>query len=207
MNPNKALWEKGDFTAIAAFMRQSGEALVGSLGVKVPLRALDLGCGDGTTAVPLARAGADVTVAGRDDAHRFQVMQALGFSDLHEVGSHSLTEVFAGKTFDVVFEATGSPQVVNQALPLLAKGGIFVCVGIHAAPAQIDLITLVRRSLQIRGTYRATRALWDEVIKLLVEAGERVKPMITHRVPLSHALEGFELAHKRVASKVMVIPG
>lgn len=61
MNPNKALWEKGDFTAIAAFMRQSGEALVASLGVKAPLRALDLGCGDGTTAVPLARAGADVT--------------------------------------------------------------------------------------------------------------------------------------------------
>src|SRR6185295_16328168 len=61
MNPNKALWEKGDFTEIAALMRQSGEALVRSLGVTPPLRALDLGCGDGTTALPLARLGADVT--------------------------------------------------------------------------------------------------------------------------------------------------
>jgi ubiquinone/menaquinone biosynthesis C-methylase UbiE len=60
-NPNKALWEKGDFTEIAAFMRQSGEAVVESLGVTPPLRALDLGCGDGTTALPLARLGADVT--------------------------------------------------------------------------------------------------------------------------------------------------
>jgi len=60
-NPNKALWEKGDFTEIAAFMRQSGEAVVASLGVAPPVRVLDLGCGDGTTAVPLARAGADVT--------------------------------------------------------------------------------------------------------------------------------------------------
>jgi ubiquinone/menaquinone biosynthesis C-methylase UbiE len=60
-NPNKALWEKGDFTEIAAFMRQSGEALVESLGVRPPLCALDLGCGDGTTALPLARLGADVT--------------------------------------------------------------------------------------------------------------------------------------------------
>lgn len=60
MNPNQALWEKGDFTAIAAFMRQSGEAVVEALGIKPPLRALDLGCGDGTTALPLARAGAEV---------------------------------------------------------------------------------------------------------------------------------------------------
>ena len=60
MNPNKALWEKGDFTEIAAFMRQSGEAVVKSLGITPPLRALDLGCGDGTTAVPLALLGAEV---------------------------------------------------------------------------------------------------------------------------------------------------
>jgi len=60
MNPNKALWEKGDFTQIAAFMRQSGEAVVKSLGITTPLRVLDLGCGDGTTAVPLALLGAEV---------------------------------------------------------------------------------------------------------------------------------------------------
>src|SRR5438093_3953143 len=60
VNANKALWEKGDFTEIAAFMRQSGEAVVKSLGITTPLRVLDLGCGDGTTAVPLAILGADV---------------------------------------------------------------------------------------------------------------------------------------------------
>jgi len=60
MNPNKALWEKGDFTEIAAFMRQSGEAIVKSLGITPSLRVLDLGCGDGTTAVPLALLGAEV---------------------------------------------------------------------------------------------------------------------------------------------------
>ena len=60
MNPNKALWEKGDFTEIAASMRESGEALVKSLGITPPLRVLDLGCGDGTTAVPLAQMGAEV---------------------------------------------------------------------------------------------------------------------------------------------------
>jgi ubiquinone/menaquinone biosynthesis C-methylase UbiE len=60
MNPNKALWEKGDFTRIAASMRESGEALVKSIGIAKGDKVLDLGCGDGTTAIPAAIAGADV---------------------------------------------------------------------------------------------------------------------------------------------------
>jgi len=60
MNPNKALWEKGDFTRIAQAMRKSGESLVNELGITKGLRVMDLGCGDGTTALPAARLGADV---------------------------------------------------------------------------------------------------------------------------------------------------
>src|SRR5512132_3983992 len=60
VNPNKALWEKGDFTRIAATMRESGEALVRSFGIRRDLKLLDLGCGDGTTALPAAKLGADV---------------------------------------------------------------------------------------------------------------------------------------------------
>lgn len=60
MNPNKALWEKGDFTRIAASMRESGEALAKKLGITQGLKVLDLGCGDGTTALPEAKLGADV---------------------------------------------------------------------------------------------------------------------------------------------------
>jgi SAM-dependent methyltransferase len=59
-NPNKALWEKGDFTRIAASMRESGEALVDKLGISPGVAVLDLGCGDGTTALPAARRGANV---------------------------------------------------------------------------------------------------------------------------------------------------
>jgi len=59
-NPNKALWEKGDFTRIAETMRRSGDELVETLGITAGLSVLDLGCGDGTTALPIARRGADV---------------------------------------------------------------------------------------------------------------------------------------------------
>src|SRR5207342_391387 len=60
INANKALWEKGDFTRIAATMRESGEALVAGLGITPGMKVLDLGSGDGTTALPEARHGADV---------------------------------------------------------------------------------------------------------------------------------------------------
>lgn len=59
-NPNKALWEKGDFTRIAETMRESGKALVEKLGVTKEMKVLDLGCGDGTTAIPAAKLGANV---------------------------------------------------------------------------------------------------------------------------------------------------
>lgn len=62
MNPNQALWEKGDFTRIAATMRESGEALVNRIGVKRGMEVLDLGGGDGTTALPEAKLGAEVLV-------------------------------------------------------------------------------------------------------------------------------------------------
>ena len=60
MNPNKALWEKGDFTRIAQSMRESGSSLVAQLGITKGMNVLDLGCGDGTTAIPEAKLGAKV---------------------------------------------------------------------------------------------------------------------------------------------------
>ncbi len=60
MNPNKALWDKGDFTRIATSMRDSGEAVVATLGITEGLEVLDPGCGDGTTALPAAKRGANM---------------------------------------------------------------------------------------------------------------------------------------------------
>ena len=123
-NPNKALWEKGDFTRIAATMRESGEQLVQRIGVTKGLKVLDLGCGDGTTALPEAKLGADVTgvdiarnlvEAGNKRAAeaglancRFQEGDATNLQGLAD-GSFDLVisifgAMFAPKPFDVAKE-------------------------------------------------------------------------------------------------------
>jgi SAM-dependent methyltransferase len=124
MSPNQALWEKGDFTRIAASMRESGEAVVASLGVTPGLKVLDLGCGDGTTALPAARRGADVlgvdiarnlVEAGNKRAHaeglancRFQQGDATNLSELADRGFDLVVSIFgamfAPKPFDVAKE-------------------------------------------------------------------------------------------------------
>lgn len=121
-NPNKALWEKGDFTEIAAFMRQSGEELVKSLGITPPLRVLDLGCGDGTTAIPLALLGAEVV--GIDiaknlvDAGNKQALKA-GLSNLtFQEGDACNLQGVSDHSFDLtltIFGAMFAPKSLDVA--------------------------------------------------------------------------------------------
>ena len=123
-NPNKSLWEKGDFTRIAESMRESGEALVQTLGVTDGLQVLDVGCGDGTTAVPAAKRGADVlgvdiarnlVDAGNARAEslgltnlRFQEGDASDLSELEDDSFDLVVSIFgamfAPKPFDVAKE-------------------------------------------------------------------------------------------------------
>ena len=136
MNANKALWEKGDFTRIAANMRESGEALVATLDITPGLEVLDLGCGDGTTALPAAQLGANVlgvdiatnlVEAGNARARslgltncRFQEGDA---SDLNELGDQSFGLVVS------IFGAMFAPRpadVAKEAVRVTRPGGRIV---------------------------------------------------------------------------------
>ena len=125
MNPNKALWEKGDFTRIAETMRESGEDVVRQAGIKPGMKVLDLGCGDGTTAIPAAKLGANVlgvdiagnlVAAGNRRAAQAGLQATCRFvegdaSDLGSIENKSFDRVisifgamFAPKPFDVARE-------------------------------------------------------------------------------------------------------
>lgn len=136
VNPNKAMWEKGDFTRIAAGMRESGEELVKAIGVTHGLKVLDLGCGDGTTALPEARLGADVT--GVDIARnlvaaatqraseegltncRFQEGDACNLVDLKDASFDLVVSIFGAMFAPKPFE------VAKEMVRVTAPGGRIV---------------------------------------------------------------------------------
>lgn len=158
MNPNQALWEKGDFTRIADTMRGSGAALVESLGVTPMLRVLDLGCGDGTTAIPEARMGADVL--GVDIARNLvdagnRRVRDLGLKNIRfqEGDAVALTDL-KDRSFDLVVSIFGAmfapkPMDVAKEMVRVTKPGGRIVLG-NWIP---DDPTLVAQILKISSAY------------------------------------------------------
>jgi ubiquinone/menaquinone biosynthesis C-methylase UbiE len=136
MNPNKALWEKGDFTKLAETMRESGADLVNKIGIKKGTKVLDIGCGDGTTAIPAAKLGADVT--GVDIAHNLveagnkrAVSENLSNVKFYEGDATNLSNIANGAA-DVtisIFGAMFAPKpgdVAKELVRVTKKGGKIV---------------------------------------------------------------------------------
>lgn len=185
-NPNKALWEKGDFTRVAESMRASGEALVARLGITAGMRVLDLGCGDGTTALPAARLGADVLgvdIASNLVAAGNRRAQTEGLPNCRfQEGDASHLDDLADDMFDLVvtiFGAMFAPRpfdVAKEMVRVTRPGGRIVMGNwIPNDP------TLVAQILKISSSYSPpppegfispmTWGVEDKVIERFGEAG------------------------------------
>lgn len=158
MNPNKALWEKGDFTRVAESMRDSGESLVQRLGITKGLKVLDLGCGDGTTALPAANLGADVLgvdIASNLVAAGNKRAQAMGLANCKfQEGDACELRDLPDQAFDLtisIFGAMFAPKpfdVAKQVVRVTRRGGRIVMGNwIPNDP------TLVAQILRISSTY------------------------------------------------------
>jgi SAM-dependent methyltransferase len=158
INTNKALWEKGDFTRIAETMRESGEDLVATLGVEAGMKVLDLGCGDGTTAVPAARRGADVLgvdIAANLVSAGNERAKAAGLENLRfEEGDASNLNRISDDKFDLVVSIFGAmfaprPFDVAEEMVRVTKPGGRIVMGnwIPGDP------TLVAQILKISAAY------------------------------------------------------
>ena len=186
MNPNKALWEKGDFTKIAESLRESGAALVAQLGISRGMRVLDLACGDGTTALPAAESGAEVLgvdIASNLVAAGNARAKAKGLTNIHfQEGDASDLQGLAGESFELVVSIFGAmfapkPLDVAKEMVRVTRPGGRIVMGnwIPGDP------TLVAQLLKISSAFTPpppegfiSPMLWGveaEVIKRFTAAG------------------------------------
>jgi threonine dehydrogenase-like Zn-dependent dehydrogenase len=167
--------------------------------------------GQGVALLARQAGAAQVVVSGFDDSARLHALGRMGFEQLADVAQGSLAEQTApftqGQPSDVVIEATGVPETINDGLMLLRRNGIVVVTGIHARPLALDLTTLVRKQHQLRGSFRPPESDWPQALQLMRTLGDVMPPMVSHVLPLSQAHEGFALAHGKRASKVLLRPG
>ncbi|RYY69092.1 MAG: class I SAM-dependent methyltransferase [Chitinophagaceae bacterium] len=206
MNPNKALWEKGDFTRLAETMRESGAALINNLHVTKGLHILDLGCGDGTTAIPAAKLGANVLgvdiasnlVSAGNKRVKDEGLQNISFQ---EGDATALTDL-EDNSFDLVVSIFGAmfaprPNDVAKEMVRVTKPGGKIVMGnwIPEDP------TLVAQILKISSAYTppppegfVSPMLWgkeDQVTDRFVQAGIQredisfLKDSFTFKAPYS----------------------
>lgn len=138
MNPNRELWEKGDFSKLAATMRDSADQLIEGLGITPGMRALDLACGDGGTALPMARRGAEVL--GVDITRNLVAaararVEAEGLTNIRIIeGDACDLSALPDEGFDLVLSVFGAmfapcPQEVAGAMVRLARPGGRIVMG------------------------------------------------------------------------------
>jgi len=138
------------------------------------------------------RLGADVLI---DVNHEDPVSRAM-----------ALTKDRGAAGFDFVFEASGFPGNIAQALSMVRRGGKVILIGIYPSKAEFQPTEFVRNAKSLLGSYGGDTETWRRSLALLASGQVRVEPMITHRMPLTEAREGFELAVRKEAAKVLFIP-
>jgi len=187
ISANQAAWEEADFTEIAAFMRRSGEDIVCSLGIEPPMRVLDLGCGDGTTAIPLARRGVDVV--GIDIARN---LVAAGKRRATEAGLHRLQfqegdacnlDGISDDSFDLTLSMFGAmfaprPFDVAREMVRVTKPGGMIVMGnwIPDDPSFISQLRCISASLLPPPEGAVSTMAWGDEAHIIERFGQAGVP-------------------------------
>jgi L-iditol 2-dehydrogenase len=154
--------------------------------------------------------GADpVILAGYDDRLRLDCGRRMGLRHLVDLKDEKLEDAvqrIVGRPVDRVIEATGVTRSIHDGLSVLRSSGILVVAGIHSENLEIDLTRLVRDKKQLRTAHDTSVSAWPRVLDHLARHGDELGQMISHRLPLAAALEGFELARRKQAVKVILEP-
>lgn len=143
------------------------------------------------------------------DKNRLELAKKIGADTViydQEDPIEKVMELTGGLGADVVFEATGNPFVASQAIEATRKGGETVLIGISPRPGEVDFNSIVRREINLKGSYGNTPLTWKRAIALLATRRIHITPLVTHKFALEDAVRAFETALKKKGVKVILKP-
>lgn len=156
--------------------------------------------------------GAEVTLIGiTKDANRLAKAEDLGIPHVIDSQTKDLAELVKDTTddlgFDQVFECSGSPQALQQALEIVKKKGKVIQEGLFAKnPVPIDMSLLLNKEIQLIGSRTQKPSSWHKALEWLETSNVDLSPMITKILPLNQWEKAFELAMNGKELKVLLKP-
>jgi len=157
-------------------------------------------------------AGAGRLVATDVVDYRLDFAKSLGaditINSMTEDAVSRIMELTNGSGADVVFEAVGLEATVQQGLNMLAIGGKLTVVGMMSKTMTLNVLSIVPRELQVKGSYVYTSDDFRRGFNYIVNRKIDMKPLITNVLPLEKTREGFELMHEKKGKtlKIMLKP-
>jgi L-iditol 2-dehydrogenase len=176
-------------------------------------RVLVSGAGPiGLLCAAVARAqGAVVIVCGLDvDQRRLTCAREMGADVVVNLDRDDLKQTVAsltaGEGVDIAVECAGAPGSLNVCLDHVRKGGTLVQVGIYSGPFQVDFSRIVMNELEVIGVYGHVWGTWERTLSLMQDKKVDVRPLITHKLPITRWNEGLDAIHRGEAIKVLLQP-
>ena len=157
------------------------------------------------------RGAARIIVVGLNDEPRLSVAAQLGATDMIDLSrekdlTQAVLKLTGQQPVDLVFEATGNPQSINDGLTVLKRSGTLVAAGIHAQALTLDLTSFVRNRHSLKAAHGSKRESWQRMVKKIMQSPDEIRPMISRELALQDALHAFELCVQRQVSKVILRP-
>lgn len=161
------------------------------------------------TAWALGRAGKVLMLD--TDASRVAAARGLGFKAAQvqeENAAELVKQAMAGELADVVVDAVGHTDAFKSALKCVRDGGRIVVVGVYGGERYpLPMGVLWSRGIDIRFSAMANvQAHWDDALLMVAKGDIDPTKLITHRLPLEQAPEGYAEFAARRATKVVLTP-
>jgi 2-desacetyl-2-hydroxyethyl bacteriochlorophyllide A dehydrogenase len=152
-----------------------------------------------------------ILVAGlTPDERRLEIAKAVGATRVFDASKESYKDVVVeetnGRGVDIVFDCTGHPQGLTEAIQIVKRAGKIVLVGIYGKPAELPANAVVRGELSVIGTYGTTPGAFTKAVTYVAEGKADVAPMITHVLPLTDVTNAFDYAHSKEGCKIVLKP-